>query len=49
VSERDLVFRSLRAGDQARERARGWLLVEDLHDANEAWKILTPRRPEPGA
>jgi hypothetical protein len=46
VRERDLVVRRLLCGEKARESARRWLLVEYLHDPDEARKILTPRRPE---
>jgi hypothetical protein len=46
MREGDLVFGRLLCGEEARECARGWLLVEYLHDADEARKILTPRRPE---
>src|ERR1700693_1542593 len=46
MREGDLVFVRLRCAQEARECARGWLLVEYLHDADEARKILAPRRPE---
>jgi hypothetical protein len=46
MREGDLVFGRLLCGEEARECARGRLLVEYLHDADEARKILTPRRPE---
>src|SRR5487761_1180368 len=42
----DLLVGRLTRGEEARESARGWLLVEYLHNADEARKILTPRRPE---
>jgi hypothetical protein len=46
MREGDLVFGRLLCGEEAPECARGWLLVEYLHDADEAREILTPRRPE---
>src|SRR5487761_31789 len=46
MRQRDLVVGRLTRGEEARESARGWLLVEYLHNADEARKILTPRRPE---
>src|SRR5438094_6736374 len=42
----DLIIRPLCPAEQARERARYWLLVEYLHDADESRDVFTARGPE---